>query len=181
MDLTWTWMLMWHFLACGMIQNIYKIEGLLYSRWQGGNSVSHHSGGAHACLRVGGNRLPLSRFSQRKVAAMKANYTLGSAENNNKTHWSLTFYYLWTSLTGICAHIVTNSPVLCVIILCAVRGCIWVSCGSPRQRSWWGFIVIFLPTMKAEKQREERKGLMARAKNTVLAVSTLLSHCRVLY
>lgn len=29
---------------------------------------------------------PYQGFSQRKVAAMKANYTLGSAENNNKTH-----------------------------------------------------------------------------------------------
>ena len=31
---------------------------------------------AGSCLRVGGNRLPLSRFSPRKVAAVKANYTL---------------------------------------------------------------------------------------------------------
>lgn len=53
---------------------------------------------ARGCLRVGGNRLPLSRFSQREVAAVKANYTLDPQRTTINTkkqqHSSLTFYYL---------------------------------------------------------------------------------------
>lgn len=138
-ELTRAQMLMRHFLVCGMTQNIGVSTPSIITasqledtgsclpaaverkfcywpqRWAGG------------CLRVGGNRLPLSRFSQRKVAAVKANYTLDPQRTTIKPTDPLHFI-----ISELCwqvnGHKLLLAVLFCVLSYCVVCGHVYSTC-----------------------------------------------------
>lgn len=82
----------------------------------------------HSCLRVGGNKLPLSRFSQRKVTAMKANYSPNLQRTTIKTTHPLHFISSELCWEVICAPIFYSQfNLVCLNVLCSV----WWTCTVP--------------------------------------------------
>lgn len=110
-------------------------------------------------LRVGGNRLPISRYSQRKVAAVKANYTLDLQRTTVKPTDPLHLIIselCWQVqlLLFVCNHIKRY------VLTCTVPA------NPTPGKSVESIIadsVILLPITKTEKQnKEEREALKTR-------------------